>query len=145
MGLETTLRRTVVVRRHHQHPGDTKTARLTREVHGVRGVVRAGARDHRDGDRLGHRGPERKLLVVGEHRRLAGGARDHKPVVAVLGEVAGERARAVEIERAVVVERRDHGGEHPPETTGHQKLPSEVRSMRSVRMRSSWSSIQTSW
>ena len=83
-------------------------------------------------------------LVVGEHRRLAGGAGDDEAVVAVVLQVAGQRAGDVEIERAVVVERRDHRREHTAETR-HQNDPSAERSMPWVRMRSSCSSIHTSW
>ena len=53
---------------------------------------------------------------------------------------------AVEVERAVVGERRDHRGEHPAEAGGaHQPDPSDERSMPSVASRSSCSSNQTVW
>ena len=71
-------------------------------------VVGAGAGDDRDRDRLDHRREQAQPLVVGEHRRLAGGAGDDEPVVAVGLQVPGELGGNVEIELALVVERRDH-------------------------------------
>jgi hypothetical protein len=114
------------------------------EVHRVRRVVGARAGDDRDGDRLDDRREQAEPLVVGEHRRLAGGAGDDEAVVAVVLQVAGQAAGLVEVERTVVVERGDHRGEDTTEP-GHQKLPSAARSMPWVRMRSSCSSIHTSW
>ncbi len=61
----------------------------------------------------------RLLLGVGGGRRLAGGAVDHQPVVALLvDQVGGERGGAVEVERAVGGERRHHRGEQPAERRG---------------------------
>ena len=47
-------------------------------------------------------------LVVG---RLARGAVDDQAVVAGVHQMGGEPLRAVEVERAVARERRDHGGQ----------------------------------
>ena len=51
-------------------------------------------------DRLGDGRPQAQLLVVGEGGRLARGAGHDQGVVAVVLEVAGQRLRTVEIERA---------------------------------------------
>ena len=53
-------------------------------------------------------------------------------------------ASRVEVETALGVERRDHGRGDLAEA-GHQNDPSLARSIPSVRMRSSCSSIHTSW
>ena len=57
----------------------------------------------------------RVLLLVGGGRRLARGAVDDEAVVAVVDEVGRQPLGAVEVERAVGGERRDHGGEHAAE------------------------------
>jgi hypothetical protein len=105
----------VVVRRHDENgvrPGvDGAPGQLDRVV----GVVGTRAADQRQlvpelaPDRL----EQLQLLVVGEGRRLARGPREHEPVRAVLGEVAGEAARRVGVEPPVVVERGDHRGDYP--------------------------------
>ena len=77
--------------------------------------LRAGAGDERHVDRGSHRGPELHLLVVGQRGGLAGGAGQDEAVVAVVDQPARQRDGAVDVERAVVVERRDHRREHPPE------------------------------
>ena len=58
-----------------------------------------------------------QLAVLGHRggRRLAGRAGDHDTVVAVVDEVGGDPRRAVEVDRAVVVERARHRGQHPTE------------------------------
>ena len=58
------------------------------------------------------------LLGVGQHRALAGRAGDHQAVAAVVGQPPGQGDRAVDVERAVVVERRHHGGHHRAESPG---------------------------
>ena len=83
-------------------------------------VVGAGAGD--DGravaDLVERGGVELEPLVVGERRALARRAGDDEAVGAVVDEVARERAEAVEIDRAVSLERRhdrgQHLAEHPP-------------------------------
>ena len=59
-------------------------------------------------------------------------------------EVPRQQAGGVEVEPALVVERRDHRREDPAEPR-HQNDPSADRSMPWVRIRSSCNSIQTSW
>ena len=77
-------------------------------------VVRARARD--DGravaDLVERRGVELEALVVGERRALPGRAGDDEAVGAVVDEVARERAEAVQVERAVPLERRHDRGQH---------------------------------
>ena len=55
------------------------------------------------------------VLLDGGGRRLAGRAGDDEAVVAVVDEVRRDRGGGVEVDRAVVVERRHHRGEHPAE------------------------------
>ena len=81
----------------------------------MRGVVRAGARDHgRPVADLVQDGVEQaQLLVVGERRRLAGRARRRRARGSRRRPGGGRAAAArVEVDRAVVVERRHHRGEH---------------------------------
>ena len=86
-------------------------------------VVRAGAGDEGHVDRRPDRGPELHLLVVGQRGSLAGGAGEDETVVAVVDQPASQRDGAVDVERTVVVERRDHRREHPTEArAGHQSL-----------------------
>ena len=118
VGVEAGLRGPAVVRRDGQDPGRPGVGRHAAELDGVGGVVGAGPGDHRDGDRLGDRPPQVPLLVVGQHRRLAGGAGDDEAVVAVLDEPAGEGGGAVEVQGAVRRERCHHGGQHGAETAG---------------------------
>ncbi len=122
VGLDAGLRRTDVVRRHDEHGVHAGTLRLRREARGMRGVVGAAAGDERDVDRLAHGAPHRDLLFVGEHARLAGGAGEHQRIVALLHQPGRERGAAGEIDRAVVGEGRDHGGDDPPEPR-HQPSP----------------------
>ena len=57
------------------------------------------------------------LAVLGDRggRALAGRAADHDAVVAVVDEVGGDPRGAVEVDRAVVVERGGHRRQHPAE------------------------------
>ena len=86
----------------------------------MRGVVRARAGDdvRVAADLVEHRLEQRELLVVGQRRRLAGRAGEHEAVGAVVDEVAGERARRGDVERAVVAERRDHRRDDATERRG---------------------------
>ena len=63
-------------------------------------------------DRLGDRLPELDVLLVGEDRALAGGARYDEAVAAVLGEPLGQLDGGVHVQGAVVVERRHHRCQH---------------------------------
>ena len=144
MGFEPGLRRAVVVGGHYERAGHADVRGSTGELDRVSGVVCARAGDDRHRDRLGHCLPQLDPLVVGEHRALAGGTRHHEAVAAVVGEPAGQRDRGPDVERAVVGERRDHGGGHRAEMR-HQVLTScsAERSMPNVRSRSSCSSCHT--
>jgi hypothetical protein len=114
------LRRLVVVRRDDEDPVDAEPRRLAREVHGMGGVVGAGAGDHRRAvaDRLDGRPEEIELLVVGQRRRLAGRAADDETVGAVVDEERRQLAEPLDVDRPVRAEGRDcrgdDGTEHPP-------------------------------
>ena len=114
VGDDPALRRLVVVGRHDEDGVDAELVRPLGQVDRVARVVRAGAGD--DGravaDLLQRGGVELEALVVGERRALAGRAGDDEPVRAVVDEVARERAEAVQIERAVPLERRHDRGQH---------------------------------
>jgi hypothetical protein len=121
VSLDAGLRGPAVVGADRQDPGGAGLGRRLGHLDGVRGVAaaRAGQDGHRD--RLGHRPPQVALLGVAERRRLAGGAGDDEAVVAVLHQPAGEAGRSVEVEPALLVERRGHGGDDAAEATwsGH--------------------------
>ena len=74
----------------------------------VGGVVADGAGDDRDVDGLDDGGEHAQLLVVGQRRRLAGGAADDEAVVAFRNQVPGQLLGDVEVDRAGGVERGDH-------------------------------------
>ena len=90
---------------------------LAGELDAVPGVVGADPGDDVGAvaDGLEHGAYELVLLRVAGGGRLAGGAVDDEAVVAGVDEVGGEPLGAVEVERAVRSERRDHRGEDPPE------------------------------
>ena len=108
------LRRLVVVRRHDENPVDAELCRLARQVDRVARVVRAGAGD--DARALAHRFDRRpeeiELLLVGQRRGLAGRAADDEAVGAVVDEKRRELAEALEVDRAVLLERRHHRRDH---------------------------------
>ncbi len=107
------LRRLVVVRRHDENAVHAERRRLLREMDGVRRVVRAGAGDDARAlaDRVARGREEEELLLVAQRRRLARRAADDDAVGAVVDEVRRELAEAVDVDRAVRLERRDHRGE----------------------------------
>ena len=90
----------------------------------MRGRVRAGAGDDRRvvADRLERGAEEVEPLVVGERRALAGRAGDDDAVGAVLDEVPRQPLERVEVDRAVLAERRHDRGqdvaEHAHSTAG---------------------------
>ncbi len=140
------LRRAVVVRRDHEQAVDAGGGGALAELAGVAGVVGAGAGDERHVDRGAHGRPELHLLVVGQRGRLAGGAGQHEAVVAVVDEPAGQRDRAVDVERAVVVERRDHRREHSTEPAfAISPRPRRRARCRACTRRSSCISNHTVW
>ena len=90
---------------------------LTREGRRVCGVVGARVGDdvHVAADLLEHRLEQGELLGIVEGGTLAGGAREHQALVALSDQAARQRARGLQIERAVRCERRDHRGQDPAE------------------------------
>ncbi len=101
---DAALRRLVVVRRDDQESVDAELVRLLGEVDGMRGRVRARARDDRCllADRLERSAEEIEPLGIGERRALAGRPGDDDPVGAVGDEVPREVLERVEVDRAVV-------------------------------------------
>ena len=84
VGLDAGLRRAVVVRAQREDPGDAELGRLGREVHRVGACRRRSTRRRRGSSPRGDGLPQRQLLVVGQRRRLAGGAGDDQALVALL-------------------------------------------------------------
>ena len=107
----------VVVGRHEQQPVGAELLGLAGQLDGVRGGVGADAGDDRGPVADGVLDGAEQVAVLGHRggRRLAGRAGDHDTVVAVVDEVGGDARGAVEVDRAVVVERARHRGQHPTE------------------------------
>ena len=107
-------RRLVVVRRHNEDAIHSELVRALREVHRVRGRVRAGAGD--DGraisDLVERRLVESHALVVAERRRLTRRPRHHEAVRAVVDEVSREGPERLQVNTAVGLERRDYRGQY---------------------------------
>ncbi len=144
MGLDACLRRPVVVGTHGEDPGGTKALGLLGEVYRVSGVVGAGAGNNRDGHSLDDGGEQGEAFVVAQYRSFTRGAGQDETVVAVGLHPPGEALSLVEVEHTFGGEGGDHCGEDIAETS-HQDEPPSARSNPWVRMRSSWSSIHTSW
>ena len=87
------LRRPVVIRGDREDAVDAAGHGLPRHGHGVRRVVGSRPGDDRDGDGLGDGAPQCHLLVIGQHRALAGRATEDKPVAPVLGQPLGQLHR----------------------------------------------------
>ena len=106
-------RRLVVVRRHDQEAVDPDLVRTLGEVDGVLGRVRPRSGD--DGrpvaDLVNRRLVEREALGIRERGRLTGGSRDDQAIRAVVDEMRGERSEALEVDRAVRLERGDDRGQ----------------------------------
>ena len=100
---DAALRRLVVVRRHDEKSVNPNLVGALGQVHGMGGVVRAGADDDRVRHRRSRRPPSRtpEPLVVGQRRRLTRRPGDDNAVGAVLDEEAAEPRKRVEIDRAV--------------------------------------------
>ncbi len=144
--LEPGLAGAVVVRGDHEQAVDAGLGGPRRQLDGVPGVEAARSGHERHGDRLPHRGPEVDRLVVGQRRGLAGGAGQHQAVGALVDQPRGQRRGTVQVQRQVVVERRDHGHQHRSEPSHQPSLPvSADRSSPSVASRSSCSSNHTEW
>lgn len=118
--LHGVLRRSAVVRRHHQHPVRARLLRLQRQFHGVPGVGGAHARDDRGPlpDRLPHGPHQRRLLGVRRGRRFAGRAVEHQPVASLGDQPFGEPLGTVQVEGARRGEGRDHGAQEAAEGRG---------------------------
>ena len=118
---QSSLRRLVVVRRDEQQPVGAELLGLSRQLERLRGVVRSGAAQDltvalRDADD----GLEQiELLPVRQGRRLARRPGDHQGVGTSLVQVRSERSRRVHVERVIVAEGCDHGGDDRPKPTGH--------------------------
>ena len=84
-------------------------------------------------------------LVVGERGSLSGRSRDDHSVRAVLDQVRGELARAADIERTIVGERRDHCRQDSAERRHPGKAtPANVGATRSAQG-SARSSCAATW
>ncbi len=117
------------------------------EVCGVARVVRARAAD--DGcvraDLVEDGLEELDRLVIGERGPLAGRSRDDDAVRAVLDQVRGELARALDIERAIVGKRRDHRRQDSFERRHRvENYPANVGATRSAQG-SARSSCAATW
>ncbi len=110
------LRRTVVIRGDQEHAVHATFAGQRGHLHRVLGVIRSAAGDDRNGDGFGHGAPQVGLLVVGQHRTLAGRASEHEPVAAVGGQPLGQFHGRIEVKCTGEVERGHHGGDHPSES-----------------------------
>src|SRR5262245_19741096 len=104
-------------------------------MHRVARVVGAGTGNDRDRDRLDHRREQAQSLVVGEDGRLPRRAGEDQTVVPVRLQMPRQRDCDVEIELAVVVERRDHRREDSTEV-GHAPIvrPTQRVTVRCCRM-----------
>ena len=123
------LRRLGVVGRHDQARVDAELVRLLGQVDRVARVVGACACDHGRAiaDLVQRRAEELEALVVGERRGLPGRAGDDEAVGAVGDEVARERPEAVQVDRAVPLERRHDRGEDLTQHLGnHTRALAEV-------------------
>ena len=115
------LRRTRVVRRHHQQAVRALGLARPGELDAVRGVVgsRAGDDARAVPDRLQHRPQQRQLLAVRRRRRFTGGARKHQAVAAGVDEMGRQPGRGVGVQGAVGLERRSHRGQHGAQLGRH--------------------------
>ena len=115
MGLERGLGRLVVIGSHHQQAIDPGPFGCPGQFDGVGGDVGAdpghhlGPRAHR----LEHHPEQALLLGVGRGRRLTGGAVQHQPVVAHVGdEIVGEAGGPVVVDGPVGSHGRNHRRHH---------------------------------
>ena len=95
------LRGAAVVRRHDEEAISASSGSLARQVHRMRRVVRADARDDTGAvtDSLLDCADDRGLFVISGRRRLARRAVDHEAVVAeVIDEVLRKSLRAGDIQ-----------------------------------------------
>ena len=122
---QAALGRLVVVGRDHEDRVDAAALGGARELDAVGGVVgaRAGDDGHATAHGLDHGAEHRRLLVVGERRRLAGGARDDKSVGAAPDEILGELGELAVVDGQVGVEGRHHRGEDRPQAVDHGAAP----------------------
>ena len=104
-----------------EEPVGARLGGLLRHADRVGGVVRAGARDDRDGGADGLLDGVDQVDLLGRvgRGRLPRGAREDEAVAPVVDEEGREALGAVEVDGAVVAHRRDHGGQHGAEGTVH--------------------------
>src|SRR5437588_8484487 len=96
-------------------------------MHGMTGVIAAGARHNRlIRDRLLDNLQELDLLVVAEGRRFAGRARNNDAVRAVRDEHHRQLLGSRVIDGAVLFEGRDHRGEKRSDFLCHHSTPSSI-------------------
>ena len=121
VGDQPPLGRAAVVRGHHQRGVDARLLGLPGELDGLLRVVRPGPGDDRSPAlrHLDHGPVEVELLPVPKRGGLAGRARHHQALGAGVEQVPREGLGPVEVERVVVVERRDHRRDHRAES-GHR-------------------------
>ena len=144
VGLDAGLGRAVVVRRDGQDAGHAAprppwSARSSGAVSlvpapAMTGTVTASATAR-------HRSSCSSSVSIGASPVVPATTRPSLPARPASGPGGG----AVEVERAVVVERRDHRGEHRAEAARDRLMLSLPRSMPSVARRSSCSSNHTVW
>src|SRR5438067_5982764 len=104
--------RLVVVRSDDEEPVDADVVRLTRQVDGVSGGVRAGVGDNgaAPAERIDRDAEQLEPLVVGEGGTLPRRGGDDEPIGTTLDEVLREFAEALEVDGSVAPERRDGRG-----------------------------------
>src|SRR5207237_608936 len=111
-----------------------------RQVDRMRGVVRAGAGD--DGgtavDGPDDAPPEVDLLLVRERRPLAGRARDHEPVAAVVEEPDRQFLGSIQVQRPVLTKRAGHGGDDGAEPSDHGGTSSRLAVCPMLPRRRPW-------
>ena len=144
MSLNTRLRWTVVIRSHDQQASNTQLSGFFCHVNRMQRVVSASSGDDRNRDCFGDRSKQTQSLIVSEHRCFASCASNNQGIVAVVLKPTGQPTGSIKVECTTCIKWRHHCSDHPSKA-GHQNEPSAARSMPCVKMRSSCSSIQTSW
>src|SRR6266545_101491 len=119
--IEALLRRLVVVGGNQQQRANPCLLRKLCQLDRLGGRIGRGAGHHLAGvtRRLDHRGPQASLLVMGQRGRLAGGARDHQRVGAMVQQVPCQALSTAQVQGAIGGERGRHRGEHATEASRH--------------------------
>ena len=121
MSDETFLTGPVVVRRHCQDSVAAGFGGAAAQMHGLGGVVRAGAGHHFRpliGHRFNHRPIDCDLFIFGEGRRFARRPRYDKSVGTVANEVTSQTPKTLVVNFPIVTKRRDYRREDTAEN-GH--------------------------